>query len=77
MSPAASGRHLSARKTAENTEMPHPMALFALNLIQYRRRLQTFCVNNIGNVFKLSGVAFHLAPTCGGLLLIDQPIKMM
>ena len=43
--------------------MPHPTALFALNLMQYQTRLQITRMKYIGNVFELSGVAFHLIPT--------------
>ena len=47
-SPAASGQHLS--KLEKRPKMPHPTALFALNLMQCRRRLQISHVNNIGKV---------------------------
>ena len=50
-------------------EKPHSTALFALNLMQRQRRLQFSRVKNIGNVFELSGMAFHLAPPYGGLLV--------
>ena len=50
-------------------KMSHPTALFALNLMNCQRCLQISCVENILNVFELSGVAFCLAPPYGGLLV--------
>ena len=49
--------------------MPLPTALFTLGLIQCQRRLHISKVENIGNVFELSGVAFRLAPPYGGLIV--------
>ena len=48
--------------------MPHPTALFALNLMQSQMRFQISRVKNIGNVLELSDVAFRIAPPYGGLL---------
>ena len=56
-----SGRHLS--KFEKRLKMPRPTALFALSLMQCQRRLQISRVKNIGNVFELIDVAFHLSPT--------------
>ena len=49
--------------------MPHPIALFALSLMECQRRLKIFRFKNIDNVFELSGVAFRLALPCGRLLV--------
>ena len=45
--------------------------LFALSLMQCQRCIQISQLKNIPNVFKLSGVAFRLAPPYGGLVVID------
>ena len=59
-SPAASSMHLL--KVEKLPQMPHPTALFASSLMQCQSRLQISRLKNIGNVFKLSGVAFHIVP---------------
>ena len=67
-SPDASGRHLS--KFERGPKMPHPTALFAINLMQCQIRLEISCAKNIGNAFELSDVALRLAPPYDGLFVI-------
>ena len=67
-SPGASGRHLSDLE--KRPKMPHPTALFALNIMQCRGRLQNFRAKHFDNAFELSGVAFRLAVPDGGLFVL-------
>ena len=64
-SPAACGLHLL--KFKKRPKMSYLTALFALSLMQCQRRVQISRVKNIGNVFQLSSLTFHLAPLYGRL----------
>ena len=52
--------------------MLDPAALFPLNLMHCQMHLQISRVRNIGNVYKLSSVAFCLVPPTGGLHIVHQ-----
>ena len=47
------------------------LGLYALSLMQCQRHLQISRVKNIDSVVELSGVAFRLAPSYGGLLIVN------
>ena len=56
---------IEVRKSAENAASDGFVCIIKSNA----ERLQISRVKNIGNVFELIGVAFHLAPPYGGLLV--------
>ena len=56
---ATSGRHLSTFEKRQCGIKPNAVSKASSN----------FRVKNIGNVLEKSGVAFHLAPPYGGLLV--------